>query len=451
MRGRAAKKRDFALSFLPSFHSLSFLLSLSLSLLYLFFLSRKGGSELNERKEGKERAREEAAPRQRRQPAAFPLPPFAHPLSLSLKKKQKNRNNSPQTTYVKFHWKPSCGVKSLLDDEAERVGGANHSHATQDLFESIASGDYPEWQLLIQTMDPSKEDSFDFDPLDVTKIWPEDRFPLQPVGRMVLNKNPDNFFNENEMLVRDFFPSFLTFFFLASRSAAACALSTAGSRCSSSFSCFSSLLSSLASEREREEEKRRATTTSKNQALVFFFFFFSPLSFPHPPPQPQPPPKLQKKAFCPALVVPGIGYSDDKLLQTRIFSYADTQRHRLGPNYLLLPANAPRSAHHNNHHDGAMNFTHRDEEVNYFPSRMDPVRNAARTPTNPMPFSGKRERAVIVKENNFQQPGERFRSFDPARQERFIARLCGVIGDPRATPEIRRIWVREFFFLLFFF
>lgn len=59
----------------------------------------------------------------------------------------------------------------------------------------------------------------------------------------------------------------------------------------------------------------------------------------------------------------GIYYSDDKLLQTRIFSYPDTQRHRLGPNYLLLPANAPKSAYHNNHHDGFMNFTHRDEEV----------------------------------------------------------------------------------------
>jgi catalase len=90
-----------------------------------------------------------------------------------------------------------------------------------------------------------------------------------------------------------------------------------------------------------------------------------------------------------------------------------------------------------------MNFLHRDEEVNYFPSRFDPVRNAERTPTNSMPFSGKRERAVIVKENNFQQPGERFRSFDAARQERFIGRICGVIGDARATPEIRRIWVRE--------
>lgn len=60
----------------------------------------------------------------------------------------------------------------------------------------------------------------------------------------------------------------------------------------------------------------------------------------------------------------GIGYSDDKLLQTRIFSYADTQRHRLGPNYLMLPVNAPKCPHHNNHHDGFMNFMHRDEEVN---------------------------------------------------------------------------------------
>ena len=66
---------------------------------------------------------------------------------------------------------------------------------------------------------------------------------------------------------------------------------------------------------------------------------------------------------CPSLILAGIYYSDDKLLQSRIFSYSDTQRHRLGPNYLLLPVNAPKSAHHNNHHEGFMNFTHRDEEV----------------------------------------------------------------------------------------
>lgn len=149
--------------------------------------------------------------------------------------------------------------------------GTNHSHATKDLTDSIAAGNYPEWKLFIQTIDPDYEDKFDFDPLDVTKTWPEDIIPLQPVGRMVLNKNIDNFFAENEQL-----------------------------------------------------------------------------------------------AFCPSIVVPGIYYSDDKLLQTRIFSYSDTQRHRLGPNYLMLPPNAPKCAHHNNHHEGFMNFMHRDEEVNSY-------------------------------------------------------------------------------------
>ncbi|BDA50585.1 Catalase [Coccomyxa sp. Obi] len=255
-------------------------------------------------------------------------------------------NKEGKVTYVKFHWQPTCGVKNLLEDEAVVVGGSNHSHATQDLYDSIAAGNYPEWKLLIQTMDPKDEDKFDFDPLDVTKIWPEHLFPLQPVGRMVLNKNPDNFFNENEQL-----------------------------------------------------------------------------------------------AFCPALVVPGIGYSDDKLLQTRIFSYADTQRHRLGPNYLLLPANAPKGPHHNNHHDGFMNFTHRDEEVNYFPSRFDPVRHAERHPINNAFISGQREKRIIQKENNFKQPGDRFRSWDPARRERFIGRIAGMLSDPKCTQEVRRVWV----------
>ena len=109
-------------------------------------------------------------------------------------------NKAGKPYYVKFHWKPTCGVKSLLEDEAIKVGGANHSHATQDLYDSIAAGNYPEWKLFIQTIDPDHEDKFDFDPLDVTKTWPEDILPLQPVGRMVLNKNIDNFFAENEQL-----------------------------------------------------------------------------------------------------------------------------------------------------------------------------------------------------------------------------------------------------------
>ncbi len=85
-----------------------------------------------------------------------------------------------------------------------RAFAVKHTHSymcmLQDLYDCIAAGDYPEWKLMIQTMEVADEDKFDFDPLDDTKTWPEDIFPLQPVGRMVLNKNPDNFFNENEQV-----------------------------------------------------------------------------------------------------------------------------------------------------------------------------------------------------------------------------------------------------------
>ncbi|CAI5487462.1 unnamed protein product [Closterium sp. Naga37s-1] len=255
-------------------------------------------------------------------------------------------NKAGKETYVKFHWKPTCGVKFLVEEEAVIVGGSNHSHATQDLQDAISAGDYPEWKLFIQTMDPADEDKFEFDPLDDTKIWPENLFPLQPVGRMVLNRNIDNFFAENEQL-----------------------------------------------------------------------------------------------AFCPGLIVPGIYYTDDTMFQTRVFSYSDTQRHRLGPNYLMLPVNAPKCAFHNNHHEGYMNFMHRDEEVNYFPSRFDPSRHAAQTPVPKGVLTGRREKRVIEKENNFQQAGERFRSLPADRQERFINRFAELLTDPRTTPEVRSIWL----------
>jgi catalase len=255
-------------------------------------------------------------------------------------------NKEGKETLIKWHWRPTCGLKFLLEDEAAAVVAQCHSHATKDLYDSIASGSFPEWRLYIQTMNPNDEDKYDFDPMDTTKIWPEELFPLQPVGRMVLNKNVDNFFNENEQL-----------------------------------------------------------------------------------------------AFSPGVVPPGIYYSNDKMLQCRIFAYGDTQRHRLGPNYLLLPANAPKCAHHNNHHEGFMNFTHRDEEVNYWPSRFDSTRVAERFPISKAHVSGIREKTVIPKENNFIQPGERYRTWDHDRQERFIGRMVKALSDPRLTHEIRSIWL----------
>ncbi|KAG8057886.1 hypothetical protein GUJ93_ZPchr0002g26660 [Zizania palustris] len=248
--------------------------------------------------------------------------------------------------YVKFHWKPTCGVSSLMDDEATLVGGKNHSHATQDLYDSIAAGVFPEWKLFVQVIDPDEEDRFDFDPLDDTKTWPEDEVPLRPVGRLVLNRNVDNFFNENEQL-----------------------------------------------------------------------------------------------AFGPGLVVPGIYYSDDKMLQCRVFAYADTQRYRLGPNYLMLPVNAPKCAHHNNHYDGLMNFMHRDEEVDYFPSRHAPLAHAPAVPVPPRHVVGRRQKATIHKQNDFKQPGERYRSWAADRQDRFVRRFADALAHPKVSNDLRAIWI----------
>ena len=124
-----------------------------------------------------------------------------------------------------------------------------------------------EFELHVQIMEIADELKQNFDPLDATKTWPEDKFPLMPVGKMVLNRNPENFFAETE-----------------------------------------------------------------------------------------------QAAFCPASIVPGIDFSADKLLQGRIFSYADTQRHRLGANYLQLPINRPKAAVNNNQRDGAMQYGLTTEE-----------------------------------------------------------------------------------------
>ncbi|PSE94179.1 hypothetical protein C7G92_19000 [Acinetobacter baumannii] len=146
-------------------------------------------------------------------------------------------------------------------------------------------------------------------------------------------------------------------------------------------------------------------------------------------------------AFNPGAIVPGIYFTNDKMFQTRTFAYADTHRHRLGPNYLQIPVNAPKCPHHNNHRDGFMNFLHRDEEVDYFPSRFDPVRPSERVPIPKDVVVGERIKTVIPKENNFKQAGDRLRSWPRDRQERFIKRFADAISDPRVTHELKSVWL----------
>ncbi len=177
--------------------------------------------------------------------------------------------------YVKYHWKPKLGVQNLDRHEATRLAGVDPDYLTRDLHDAIARGEEVEFELNVQLMNIADELKQDFDPLDPTKTWPESKFPLMPVGKMILNRNPDNFFVE-----------------------------------------------------------------------------------------------VEQAAFCPASLVPGIEFSADKLLQGRTFSYADTQRHRLGANYLQITVNRPIIPVDNNQRDGAMQIGQFSGPVNYEPNNL---------------------------------------------------------------------------------
>jgi catalase len=109
-------------------------------------------------------------------------------------------NAEGQSTFVKFHWKPKLGLQSVVWNEAVKINGADPDFHRRDLWNAIQSGDYPEWELGLQTFDQEFADSFDFDILDATKLIPEDVLPVTPVGRLVLDRMPENFFAETEQV-----------------------------------------------------------------------------------------------------------------------------------------------------------------------------------------------------------------------------------------------------------
>ncbi len=196
-------------------------------------------------------------------------------------------NADGDSTFVKFHWRPKLGIQSTVWDEAVKLQSADNDFHRRDLFEAITAGDFPEWDLAVQLFTQEQADSFPFDHLDSTKLIPEELVPLQVIGRMVLDRWPDNFFAETE-----------------------------------------------------------------------------------------------QAAFFPSNVVPGIDFSNDPLLQGRLFSYQDTQLSRLGgPNFHQLPINAPKCPFANNQRDGHMQMAAQKGRVAYEPSRLSataPRENTAR-------------------------------------------------------------------------
>ncbi|HGA2319049.1 TPA: catalase [Pseudomonas putida] len=232
-----------------------------------------------------------------------------------------NANGEP--TYVKFRWKSLQGEENLDPKAVERIQGKSFSHMTEDLVGAIARGDYPKWDLFIQTLRPEQLADFEFDPLDATKIWPH--VPERRVGQMVLNRNVGNFFQETEQV-----------------------------------------------------------------------------------------------ALAPSNLIKGIEPSEDRLLQGRLFSYADTQMYRVGANAGSLPINQPRVAVSNGNQDGALNPNRTRGMVNYQPSRLQPRSTNDSARYSQLPLNGTTQQQGISREQNFRQAGDLYRAYSKSEQRDLV-------------------------------
>lgn len=251
------------------------------------------------------------------------------------------------STFVKFHWRPKLGLQSTVWDEALKLQAADNDFHRRDLFEAIQNGDYPEWEFAVQLFTQAEADKFPFDHLDPTKLIPEETVPLTVIGRMVLDRWPDNLFAETEQV-----------------------------------------------------------------------------------------------AYCPANIVPGIDFSNDPLLQGRLFSYLDTQLKRLGgPNFHQIPINAPKCPFANLQRDGHMQMLVPKGRVNYEPSSLqaDTPREAAngfRSHATPADDGAKGRIRAESFADHYTQPRMFFRSQTKPEQAHMASALVFELSKV-GTPHVR--------------
>jgi catalase len=261
-------------------------------------------------------------------------------------------NAAGDTKLVKYHWIPKQGVKSLTAATAAQLQAQELGYHTKDLYDAIERGEYPEWELQVQLMDDHDHPELDWDPLDDTKVWPENDFPLRPVGRMVLNRIPENFFAESEQI-----------------------------------------------------------------------------------------------AFGTGVLVDGLDFSDDKMLVGRTFSYSDTQRYRVGPNYLQLPVNQAKNAtDRTNQRDGQMTYYQdgagENPHVNYEPSIIGGLREATYPSHDEQgpEIVGRLTRKRIPRTDDYRQAGERFLLSEPWEQDDLVANLVGALSQCDRAIQERMVW-----------
>ena len=261
-------------------------------------------------------------------------------------------DESGASRFVKFHWKPLLGMHAVAWDEAQKISGKDPDFLRRDLWEAIEQGNYPEWELGVQVVEEAREHGFDFDLLDPTKIIPEEIVPVERIGRLTLNRNPDNFFAETEQV-----------------------------------------------------------------------------------------------AFHPGHIVPGIDFTNDPLLQGRLFSYTDTQLKRLGgPNFHEIPINRPIAPVHNNQRDGHMRQTINRGKVSYEPNSIGggcpmQARSAAGGfATFPERLAGAKVRARSEKFfDHFTQAALFFNSQSAAEKDHIVEALRFELGKVERLPIRQRM------------
>jgi catalase len=255
-------------------------------------------------------------------------------------------NSSNERTWVKFHFKTKQGIQNYADTEAETLIGADRESHQRDLYAAIDGGDFPKWKVQVQVMTEAQAEQTNYNPFDLTKVWPHKDFPLIEIGELELNRNPANYHAE-----------------------------------------------------------------------------------------------VEQATFSPANVVPGIGHSPDKMLQFRVFSYADAHRHRLGVNYEALPVNAPKCPHANYYRDGAMRFDgNAGGAVNYEPNSFGGPKQDASVKEPPLPLQGAADRYDHRAGNDdYTQAGDLFRLMPKDQQARLMSAIAGAMKSVPKEIQDRQI------------
>ncbi|MFE3883681.1 catalase [Streptomyces lydicus] len=258
-------------------------------------------------------------------------------------------NAGGERFWIKYHFKTDQGIDFLTQEDADRIAGEDGDYHRRDLFEAIDGGNAPSWTLYVQVMPFADAPDYRFNPFDLTKVWPHGDYPLIEVGRMTLNKNPEDYFIH-----------------------------------------------------------------------------------------------IEQAAFEPSNMVPGVGPSPDKMLLGRLFSYADTHRYRIGPNYAQLPPNRPHVPAHSYAKDGPMRFEPSRAARPYAPNSYGGP--AADTLRYGEP-AGWETGGQMVREaytlrrddDDFGQPGTMVRQvLDDAARERLVGNVSGHLLNGVSRPVLDR-------------